>query len=137
MDFEGRPRPGPKPVLTPLIDVVFLLLIFFLLTGTFAPPDPFSVQPPAIDSEPGAVDGPVMILIAADGRIAVDNRIVSETELETILVQRLQAGSFGNSITVKADTTTPTGIILRVLALTRRGGAPSVRLITVPGDAVE
>ena len=65
--------PQPKPPVesvTPMINVVFLLLIFFLMTATIAPPAPFEVEPPQAEAEPASTETPATLHLAADGRMA-------------------------------------------------------------------
>lgn len=47
MQFTAPERPPRRSDLTPLIDVVFMLLVFFMLTSHLAPPEPFEVDPPS------------------------------------------------------------------------------------------
>ena len=64
-----RPRRRPAENIVPMINVVFLLLIFFLMTAQIAPPDPFDVSPPTARAEdPG--DARDILYVAADGRLA-------------------------------------------------------------------
>lgn len=46
MDFAPPKRRPRAESIVPMINVVFLLLIFFLMTAQIAPPDPFEVAPP-------------------------------------------------------------------------------------------
>ena len=46
MQFPDPPRRKPPESIVPMINVVFLLLIFFLMTAQIAPPDPFEINPP-------------------------------------------------------------------------------------------
>lgn len=47
MDFNAPSRPPKGESIVPMINVVFLLLVFFLMTAQIAPPDPFEVTPPS------------------------------------------------------------------------------------------
>lgn len=51
MTFDDEPRREPSENIVPMINVVFLLLIFFLMTATISPPDPFDVGLPASSTE--------------------------------------------------------------------------------------
>ena len=56
MEFRDPPRRAPAENLLPMINVVFLLLIFFLIAAELAPPTPFAITPPeatAAEAEPG------------------------------------------------------------------------------------
>lgn len=130
MDFGASHRRTPGPMLTPLIDVVFLLLIFFLLASAFVPPDLFQVRPPV--SREGESQRPqnVTVLVHADGVVAVNNRAVSTDRLELALCTELQERP-DRSMTIKADESTPSGVILDVLLAAQNAAAGSVRLITL------
>jgi biopolymer transport protein ExbD len=75
-----RPRDDDERVL-PLINVVFLLLIFFMLAGALAPADPFRVDPPLSRSEAPPPAEPLTLLIGADGELALDGEPLDEAGL--------------------------------------------------------
>ena len=64
-----RPARRPRENIVPMINVVFLLLIFFLMTAQIAPPEPFEITPPASDSRSPA-EGPAVLYVSADGELA-------------------------------------------------------------------
>jgi biopolymer transport protein ExbD len=66
MDFSPHPRRSRPENIVPMINVVFLLLIFFLMTAQIAPPDLFEVSLPLADSEVSANQGDILLL-NADG----------------------------------------------------------------------
>jgi biopolymer transport protein ExbD len=135
MDFQRERRRRPMLVLTPLIDIVFLLLVFFLLTGTFAPSDPFSVRPPVSSSEAPQVFREHVVFVGATGEIALDDRSVSLFELERALRDALESDPM-TSVTIKADALVPSVLILSLLSVTESAGATGARLVTVP-EAIE
>lgn len=57
MDFSDPPRPARSENLLPMINVVFLLLIFFLIAARLAGPEPFPVTVPEAESDMLAEDG--------------------------------------------------------------------------------
>lgn len=57
MDLQDSERRTPPESVVPMINVVFLLLIFFLMTATIAPPEPFEVElPTSATEDPSEVD---------------------------------------------------------------------------------
>lgn len=69
MRFARPPRrPRPEAVV-PMINVVFLLLIFFLMTSELAPAPPLEVEPPLAEAQPATGENPVLY-VAADGGLA-------------------------------------------------------------------
>jgi biopolymer transport protein ExbD len=67
--------------ITPLIDVVFILLVLFMLAGIVKPKEALPVDPTRLDSEirGGAQD--IVVLIDAAGRIAIGDRVLTRDEL--------------------------------------------------------
>lgn len=65
-----RPRRRPRgESIVPMVNVVFLLLIFFLMTATITTPEPFEVLPPTSDTDsPAKLEQP--LFVARDGRLA-------------------------------------------------------------------
>ena len=68
--------------LTPLIDVVFLLLIFFMLTSSFLDIRALSVNAPALGTTTTAKGETLRVGIAADGRLDLDGQTLSLAEIE-------------------------------------------------------
>lgn len=114
----------------PLINVIFLLLIFFMLAGRFSRLDPFEVEPPLSASEqlPGVQT--LEILVAADGRLAVDNRVVEATQLRQILQERLNEEP-DVCIRLRADGQADTPDIVSLIELLREVGVASLHLLTL------
>lgn len=71
MRFASPIRRTPRESIVPMINVVFLLLIFFLMTAQIAPPDPFEMDLPQALEE-AEIDGTAVLWLAADGTPAMD-----------------------------------------------------------------
>jgi biopolymer transport protein ExbD len=71
MTFDQPPRRARGENIVPMINIVFLLLIFFLLTATIAPPDPFPLTPPEAEGVEAEVAPGTPLHVAADGTVAL------------------------------------------------------------------
>ena len=132
MRFEtSRRRSAEDDSILPLINVVFLLLIFYMLAGRLAASDPLNVAPPRSASEGAADLGEAAVSIAADGRLALDGRIVDETALVAALRDRL-AETPGLPVTLKADGQVDSARAVAVMERLRDAGAVRLKLLTVP-----
>ncbi len=69
MDFGPAPKRPPRENIVPMINVVFLLLIFFLMSAQIAPPDPFEIVPPQATGAETPVPGDTLF-VAADGSVS-------------------------------------------------------------------
>lgn len=73
-------RPMPETIVA-LIDVVFFLLVFFMLVGRMDATSPFDVAPPQAVLGSDMPGGGATLSVAADGRIALDGTEISQAEL--------------------------------------------------------
>jgi biopolymer transport protein ExbD len=80
MQFLEPERRSPPESIVPMINVVFLLLIFFLMTAQIAPPEPFPVAPPSAVSNSQA-DGDFTLYVNTDGLIAFQDIEGEDTAL--------------------------------------------------------
>lgn len=129
MEFGERRRESRAIDLVPLINIVFLLLIFFMLTSTLVTPDAFDVALPESKQGQPAEPQPVVILIGGDGSLALDNEPVSLSELEPALAAA-RAEDPGATLLIKADAQATTADVAAVLRRARAAGVERVGLAT-------
>lgn len=138
-------RPAPKePVdinLTPLIDVVFLLLIFFMVSTTFNRDSELSIELPAASAEaskrkPDSIE----VAIDARGRFYVNGRQLLNTQGKTVR-QALRAAAGDNEsppIIISADANTPHQAVVQVMDAARELGFVrltfATRLVSESGE---
>jgi hypothetical protein len=65
----------PQDDMLPLVNIVFLLLIFFMLAGAVGTPDPLNVQPPQSMIDAAGDRLPAMLVVGADGRLALGREV--------------------------------------------------------------
>ena len=137
---SGRKMSRRRPVLrdeaesseinvSPLLDMVFILLIFFVVTTTFSRETGVEVTKPKSSSATQIKDEPVKIGITTEGTIFIHEKQVSEDELENIL--RREAARNPKAVAViVADTKSTTGAIVKVLDICRDAGISKTSLST-------
>lgn len=81
----------PSVDLTPLIDVIFMLLIFFIMTTTFSRPVLDIILPASEAAAPAAARQEQVISIKADGSLHYEGRQIEKSELPAILEERPEA----------------------------------------------
>ncbi len=119
MNLRPHKREQPDINLTPLIDVVFLLLIFFMVSTTFNDDARLRLQLPQADGEPVSSDELELleIVIDAGGRFYVDDRQVLDRRAETLRTAMI--GAVGPKrdlpVLIKADATTPHQAVMTAL----------------------
>jgi biopolymer transport protein ExbD len=118
----GRPRPagrGAVVEMTPLIDIVFQLLIFFLLTATFQDQSSLDVDLARAKSQERSAEAQkVVVSIATDGRFEIDNVVVEENELELRLCAHAQKGD--KTLHIRADRESQHAYLVSVMDIGKR-----------------
>lgn len=109
--------------ITPLIDVLFMLIIFFVLTASFVQ-GKLDVQLPSGEGSSADTQGAVIVTVAADRKIFWNGREVNKEEL-----RRLAAESRGRETLVAGDETVPYGDVAEILSLLRKEGVTSAGLM--------
>lgn len=110
---------------TPLIDVVFLLLIFFMVSTQFVSfTKRMEVALPKSKAGKVVKEKKVMVIeMTAQGEIFLNGHPVSLKRLETILEKEKKAI---RSVTIRADKSLPYGDVVRVMGICKAAGAPEI-----------
>jgi len=127
---DRRPDPTEERIL-PLINVVFLLLIFFMLAGSLSITEPFAVSPPESASEGRPEPETRRLLLAADGRLALDGAVMEETEILRTLESAL-ADHPGLRLELKADAEVPGNRVVVLMEALNGTGLEKLYLLTGP-----
>jgi biopolymer transport protein ExbD len=123
----------PEINLTPLIDVVFLLLIFFMVSTTFEHQSRIQIELPEATAEASKPDDESLeILIDAQGRYFLGEQQVVNTELNTLKGAIREALGERESVPVmiRADARTPHQAVVRALDATSQLGLVNISLAT-------
>jgi len=127
--FGGRSKPEVQ--MSPLIDVVFLLLIFYAVTTQFVSDERLKLKLPeakTAESEGvGQEETPPEVKVAADGSIWINDEIIAEEDLEAqmkALVERAPDGA----VILKGDRDADYGIVVKVLDSARAAGANMIQM---------
>jgi len=123
--------------LAPLIDVVFLILIFFLVTSVFGTYETEMdiTLPTASSTGPlERTQGEIIINLRADGGIVVNDRVMGPDELDGVL-KRVAEYFPGGAVIVRGDTEATLGNAVRVLDACRKADIQNVSFAAVPASA--
>ncbi|MFN2361113.1 MAG: ExbD/TolR family protein [Marinobacter sp.] len=131
MHFPDRRPDQTEERILPLINVVFLLLIFFMIAGSLSVTEPFDVEPPSSRSEGIHEPDTVIILMSADGHFALDNETFAEAQLLTRIASLMQEKPQAQ-ITLKADGRLPGNRLVRFTQALYDAGVKKLRLLTLP-----
>ena len=118
MQFRRQKKDDDTVNLTPLIDVVFLLLIFFMVSTTFTKETHLSLELPESDGEPLVQQKQqIEILINADGSYAINGKSVVNTTLATLkgAIEKMAEGDTSRPMVISADAKTPHQAVVRAM----------------------
>lgn len=111
----------------PLIDLVFLLLIFFLVTTTFVKETGLEVHRPSAKTAERKEKSTILIGISKEGTIYMENRIIDVRSVRAN-VEKLLAENPESGVIVVADKNSQTGVAVNVIDQCRLAGAKGVSI---------
>lgn len=131
MTFKRPRRVGQAAAveLTPLIDVVFLLLIFFMASTTFLREAHLAVELPQAAAQGPPTAGGLDVRVDAFGQYAVNGRRLPDDQLVTLLDA---LGGPPRQVVVAADARAPHAAVVRVLDAAGRSGLTDIRIAILP-----
>ena len=125
IEFE-RPKPLNESLsIAPLIDIIFLLLLFFLLTSVFITPGIQLDLPEAATAEFQEEQAEQIVYISKAGEIYVNDRFVPFDELSGELVLMMQHNP-SKHVTLKADKEVAFGMFVRVMDIAKAAGGQDI-----------
>ena len=133
MRFPRRNRDALEINLTPLIDVVFLLLIFFMVSTTFTKETQLLIELPESSIEETLLEEQVVdISISKRGSIAVNQRLVFDADLDSLVAAITEVSGTKNTvpIVISADAETPHQSVVMVMDAAGRLGFTKIKIST-------
>ena len=115
--------------MTPMLDIVFIMLIFFIVTATFVKQAGLEVTRPDAQTAVDQKRVGVLVAIGPENRVFMDNKEVDVREVRAT-AEKLLAENPQGSIVIQADQKSEAGIVLLVMEQLRTAGAPAVALAT-------
>ncbi len=128
MQFRRRLQPMVNVDLVPMIDVVFQLVIFFMLSSTLITRTGLNLDLPNASTVQETVTSSLVLTVVSDEEILLGDVSLSFTEFSELLAER--KGEYEErSISIEADSTLQYGTMVRVLDILRRNGFRGANLV--------
>ena len=117
--------------LTPMLDIVFIMLIFFIVTTSFVKESGVDVTRPSANTAERKERGNIIIAIRPNGDVWMDKRNVDIRSVRAN-VERLRAENPEGSVVITADKESQSGVLVQVIDQVRLAGAEASIAATEP-----
>ncbi|MCK9432436.1 MAG: biopolymer transporter ExbD [Candidatus Omnitrophica bacterium] len=135
MEFEGRKKISTELNIAPLIDVVFLLLLFFMLTANFVISPGIKLDLPSASSSRPHQEETAVVSVSRNGEIYLNENKVSLSGLPGGL-KKILAQAEKKTVVIKADENVNFGLAVEVLDIAKQASAEGVVISTVKKEDV-
>ncbi|THB74699.1 MAG: biopolymer transporter ExbD [Desulfobacteraceae bacterium] len=136
LNISASRRAGAKQLelnIAPLIDMVFILLIFFLVTTSFVKETGVDISRPTASTAVSKAKATTLIGVTKDDTVHIDRRQV-DIRAVRINVERLLAENPDNNVVIVADENSRTGLVIRVMDACKLAGAENVSIAASRGQ---
>ncbi len=113
--------------LTPMLDVVFIMLIFFIVTASFVKESGIDITRPDAATAERKEKGNILVAINEEGQIWIDRRQVDVRALRAN-IERMHAENPHGAVVIQADKKSTTDFLVLVMDAARQAGVSSVSL---------
>lgn len=117
--------------ISPLIDCIFILLLFFIVTTTFVEETGVEVDKPQAASAVQLEKNSILLALTDKGQVVYGGREIGVAGVRPAVARMLQKEKI--PVIVQADQTVPSGLLVRVIDEAKLGGAEKVSLATQKG----
>ncbi len=124
---RDRRKSGSEVNLTPMLDVVFIMLIFFIVTASFVKESGIEISRPGASTAVRKEKGNILIAISANNQIWMNRRQVDPRALRAN-IERAHAENPQGAVIIQADKEAKTGLLVKVMDAARAAGVKSISL---------
>jgi biopolymer transport protein ExbD len=137
LQFKRQKQAAIDVNLTPLIDVVFLLLIFFMVSTSFIKETHLTLNLPTAVNAEEAINESVLsleVIIDNNGFYRIGGRALINTDSETLesALENLSQGDLSTPLTVTADATSPYQAVVKLIDIAGGMGFTKINITTQP-----
>jgi len=119
--------------ITPMLDVVFIMLIFFIVTASFVKESGIDVNKPQAQTVQAKAKANILIAIDAQGRIWIDRRQIDPRAVRAN-IERLHAENPQGTVVIQADQDARTRDLVQVMDAARLAGVYDVAIAAAPAE---
>jgi biopolymer transport protein ExbD len=131
MQLQARPRRKAVINITSLIDVIFMLLLFFMITSTFLEQPGIKLELPTAQTSAHAEPQEYVLTVDKQGELFLNRRPLAMDELEAE-IRKAMPDMKDSALVLKADQEISHGLVVRIMDLAKRGGVRKLIIGTKP-----
>ncbi len=117
--------------MTPMMDIVFIMLIFFIVTTSFIKESGIDINRPSADTAERKERGNILIAITPNDEIWIDKRRVDIRSVRSH-VERLKAENPEGAVVIQADKDSKNGLLVQIMDQARLAGVQNVSIAADP-----
>ncbi len=136
MEFKTKKKKGTIINITSLIDVLFLLLIFMMVSSTFIEDPGIKLDLPETQSAPSVKKSEYTLSVKSDGSLFLNEKSLSLDELEENLKSTLVEMK-DESLILKGDTNIPYGKVVKIMDIVKKSGVKKLIIATRQGTSIK
>lgn len=115
--------------ITPMLDVVFIMLIFFIVTATFVKESGIDVNRPDAATAVNQTTANIMVAISGEDEIWIDRRNIDIRQVRAN-IERLHAENPQGAVVIQADRASTTNTLIKVMDASRSAGVYNIAIAT-------
>lgn len=131
VDIPRYKQTSREPGMLPMINVVLLLLTFFLVAGSIEKFETVHVELPVAKNGKMLTDGQVVVVLGPQREILVNDEFIAPSVFGSTMQEQLQ-GNPDKVISLRADQRLPATFLIYVMNQIRASGGSNISLITTP-----
>ncbi|MCX2523650.1 ExbD/TolR family protein [Larsenimonas rhizosphaerae] len=110
--------------LTPMLDVVFIMLIFFIVTTSFVKESGVDIERPEASGATAQPSAQVMVAITSEGALWLDGETINPDQVGSAVAQAVKRS--GGGVVVQADRRSRTGLLVETMDAIRQAGVDDI-----------
>jgi biopolymer transport protein ExbD len=131
VDIPRNKQSAREPGLIPMINIVLLLLVFFLVAGSIEKFDVIPIELPVAKNGKRLTDGQVVVELGSQKEIIINDDFVPASDFLSTMKQHLK-GNPNRIISLKADERLPATFMISIMNQIKEAGGTNISLITTP-----
>ena len=131
MKFRDYRRVKAQAGLTAMIDIIFLLLIFFVLSSSFVLQPAIQIKLPKTLTSQLPVRKEIVVIIARDNRVFINNKLTKYTDIFAQFQKESRIQPNG-TVVIRADSDVSHGFVVKVMDVVKQAGFPNLAIATEP-----